>query len=91
MPQDVIDLKDVQLTLESRAGSVEILRGVSLAVGAGRSVAIVGPSGSGKTSLLMIIAGLERATRGSVHVAGQDFGYLMAGARETVGRVRTYL
>ena len=36
------------------------------------SVAIVGPSGSGKTSLLMVMAGLERASGGSVEVAGHD-------------------
>jgi putative ABC transport system ATP-binding protein len=69
----VIALKDVALTLSSRAGPVEILRGVDLAVAQGESVAIVGPSGSGKTSLLMIVAGLERATRGRVEVAGRDF------------------
>jgi putative ABC transport system ATP-binding protein len=69
----VIALKDVALTLSSRAGPVEILRGVDLAVAQGESVAIVGPSGSGKTSLLMVVAGLERATRGRVEVAGRDF------------------
>jgi len=57
----------------SRAGAVDILRGVSLDVKAGETVAIVGPSGSGKTSLMMIMAGLERATSGSVIVAGHDF------------------
>jgi putative ABC transport system ATP-binding protein len=36
-------------------------------------MAVVGPSGSGKTSLLMILAGLERATSGEVNVAGRDF------------------
>ena len=36
-------------------------------------MAIVGPSGSGKTSLLMVLAGLERATSGQVKVAGADF------------------
>lgn len=71
--QPIIALTDVRLRLSSRAGPVDILRGVSLDVGKGQAVAIVGPSGSGKTSLLMVIAGLERATSGSVSVAGHDF------------------
>jgi putative ABC transport system ATP-binding protein len=69
----VIELANVELTLASRAGQVAILRDLSLDISAGQSVAIVGPSGSGKTSLLMIMAGLERATRGRVKVAGHDF------------------
>jgi putative ABC transport system ATP-binding protein len=66
-------LKDVRLTLSSRAGTVEILRGVDLQVEEGQSLAIVGPSGSGKTSLLMVLAGLERASGGAVNVVGEDF------------------
>jgi putative ABC transport system ATP-binding protein len=66
-------LDDVSLTLVSRAGPVEILRSVRLRVAEGESLAVVGPSGCGKTSLLMVIAGLERATSGSVRVAGHDF------------------
>ena len=69
----IIRLKDVSLTLGSRAGSVDILRGVSCTILAGESVGILGPSGSGKSSLLMIIAGLERASAGRVTVAGEDF------------------
>lgn len=69
----IIELRDVTLTLASRAGPVEILRQVSLSIPSGQSVAIVGPSGSGKTSLMMIIAGLEKATSGKVEVAGHDF------------------
>ena len=69
----VIDLGKVALTLASRAGAVEILHGVDLAIRPGQSVSIVGPSGSGKTSLLMIMTGLERATSGSVRIAGHDF------------------
>lgn len=73
MAKPVIALKDVSLTLTSRAGPVEILKRVDLDVAPGESIAIVGPSGSGKTSLLMIMAGLERATSGSVQVAGHEF------------------
>jgi putative ABC transport system ATP-binding protein len=74
--QDLVILEQVGLTLKSRAGAVEILRDVGFRVAAGESVAIVGPSGSGKTSLLMVIAGLERASRGLVRVAGHDFSRL---------------
>jgi putative ABC transport system ATP-binding protein len=72
----VISLDKVSLTLASRAGPVEILRSVDIDITPGEAVAIVGPSGSGKTSLLMIMAGLERATSGSVRVAGHDLGSL---------------
>lgn len=71
-----IALENVVLTLDSRAGPVEILRGVSLQLAEGRSYAIVGPSGSGKTSLMMVMAGLEKATSGAVTVAGHDLGAL---------------
>ncbi len=76
MANPVIALDKVSLTLASRAGPVEILNRVDLQIEPGETVAIVGPSGSGKTSLLMIIAGLERATSGSVRVAGHDFAKL---------------
>lgn len=74
--QNSVTLRDVDLTLNSRAGPVDILKSVSLDVTQGRSLAIVGPSGSGKTSLLMIMAGLEKPTSGSVDVAGHDFVHL---------------
>jgi putative ABC transport system ATP-binding protein len=72
----VIALKDVSLTLATRAGPVAILKRIDLTVAPGESVAIVGPSGSGKTSLLMVMAGLERATGGSVEVAGHELAGL---------------
>lgn len=76
MTEQVIDLRGVHLTLTSRAGPVHILRGVSFKQPSGQSAAIVGPSGSGKTSLLMVMAGLERATGGEVIVRGRDLAKL---------------
>lgn len=72
----LVHLDDIYLTLPSRAGPVDILRGVSLNIAAGEAVGIVGPSGSGKTTLLMIIGGLEQATKGSVTFAEHDFSKL---------------
>ena len=68
----LVHVRDLHLTVPSAAGSVNILSGVDLDVGTGEAVGIVGPSGSGKTSLLMVLAGLEQATSGTVEVAGQS-------------------
>ncbi len=68
----LVRVRGLHLTVPASAGPVNILRGIDLDVAAGEAVGIVGPSGSGKTSLLMVLAGLERATSGSVVLAGQE-------------------
>ena len=68
----LVRVRDLRLTVPSAAGPVNILRGIDLEVGAGEAVGIVGPSGSGKTSLLMVLAGLESASSGSVSLGGRE-------------------
>ena len=82
----MIELNDVHLTLTSAAGPVNVLRGVDLRVAAGERVGIVGPSGSGKTTLLMVAAGLERASQGTVRVAGVNVGTLDEDGRARLRR-----
>ena len=72
----VISLSDLDLTLGSATHSTEILKSLSVAVPGGQHVAILGPSGAGKTSLLMIMAGLEQATGGTVTMAGHDITHM---------------
>ena len=84
--------RDVRLTLPAASGPVNVLRGVELVIAAGEAIGVVGPSGSGKTSLLMLLAGLERATSGQIVVAGQDLTGLSEDAlarfrRNTIGIV----
>jgi putative ABC transport system ATP-binding protein len=72
-PNIVIDAADVTLALGNGPARVEILRSVDLKVAKGESVALLGPSGSGKSSLMAVLSGLERASGGTIRVAGADF------------------
>jgi putative ABC transport system ATP-binding protein len=87
--QPSLELEAISLTLKSLAGPVDILSGVSLSVPAGETVALTGPSGSGKSSLLMVAAGLEKATSGRVRLTGTDITRMGedALARFRLGRV----
>ena len=83
---------DLQFKVRAQSGEINILRGVDIAVAAGEAVGIVGPSGSGKTSLMMLLAGLDRPTGGTLSVAGHDLTRMDEDAlavfrRETVGIV----
>ncbi|MDG1690763.1 MAG: ABC transporter ATP-binding protein [Alphaproteobacteria bacterium] len=72
----MIEVQNLTVTLPSRAGNVNILRGLDVTVAPGEAVGLIGPSGSGKTTLLMVLAGLEPATSGSVQIAGHDYGQM---------------
>src|SRR3954469_21258553 len=78
-----LTVSGVGLTYRTSSGPVEALRGISFDVRDGEFVSVVGPSGCGKSSLLKLILGLERATRGSLSVDGRE----IAGPSRGVGAV----
>lgn len=71
------------------SGSLEILRGITLAVHPGESVAILGASGSGKSTLLGLLAGLDAPSAGEVRLLGENIGELDEDGRAALraGRV----
>jgi branched-chain amino acid transport system ATP-binding protein len=71
--------------LESRHGLLQAVRGVSLEVGEGETVAIVGANGAGKTTLLRTIAGAHRPTAGTVMFDGRDVAAVPAHKRVSLG------
>lgn len=66
----VIDLQEVNKTFNGPAGPIQALKNVSLKVYPGEFVGVRGPSGSGKSTLINMITGIDRPTRGDVHVTG---------------------
>jgi putative ABC transport system ATP-binding protein len=71
-------------TYATAAGPLTVLHEASFELGAGASMAIVGPSGSGKTTLLGLCAGLDRATGGSIELAGERLDSLDEDGRARV-------
>ena len=57
--------------LRKRFGSLEVLKGIDLEIQSGEFTVLVGPSGCGKSTLLSIIAGLERASSGTIEIGGR--------------------
>ena len=84
MSDPVLQVDDLTQTFTSGDRELTVLDGVSFAVNAGETCAIVGPSGSGKTTLLGLCAGLDRPTRGTVRLCGIDMGPLDEDARAEV-------
>jgi polar amino acid transport system ATP-binding protein len=65
-----VDIMVETRNLHKRFGSLEVLKGVDLAVSRGEIVAIIGPSGSGKSTLLRCCIELEKATSGEIFIEG---------------------
>ncbi|WP_116001832.1 MacB family efflux pump subunit [Roseateles depolymerans] len=70
----LLELRGLVREFPAGDGVVAVLRDVDLRIEAGEMVAIIGPSGSGKSTLMNILGCLDRPTRGSYRVAGQETG-----------------
>ncbi|HEY4144214.1 ABC transporter ATP-binding protein [Pinirhizobacter sp.] len=82
----VLEAIDVSKYVQGPDGRLDILNRVHLSIPAGESFAIVGASGSGKTTLLGLLAGLDTASGGSIHLDGHELGSLDEERRAAVRR-----
>jgi len=80
----VLRCENLSQTYRSGERQLTVLKDITLEVAAGEFVAIVGPSGSGKSTLLGLLAGLDRPSGGTIHLAGHDLGSLGEDARATL-------
>ena len=72
----MIKAEGIQKRVPMAGGELEILKGISLEIKSGESVAIVGASGSGKSTLLGLLAGLDETSDGRVIIGDTDLGQL---------------
>jgi lipoprotein-releasing system ATP-binding protein len=81
---EVLVARDLQKRYQQGGETLHVLRGVDLSIASGERVAIVGRSGSGKSTLLHLLAGLDEADGGSVHIAGNDLTAANAAERARI-------
>ena len=68
----LLQFSDVHLQYQNGQNLTEVIKGISFAINQNERLAIVGKSGSGKTSLLMLMAGLEKPTSGSIQFQDKE-------------------
>lgn len=72
MTAPILSARDVRKSYGSGANRLDALKGVSLDVREGESIAIIGKSGSGKSTLMHVLALLDQPTDGTIQLAGHD-------------------
>ena len=82
-----IHFKNVSKVYQGARGTVRALDGVSFDIEQGEFFGLLGPNGAGKTTLISVLAGLARASGGSVKVLGHDVVSDYTAARKSLGIV----
>lgn len=77
----VLEAQELTRKVSSPEGELTIVDGVSLAIAAGESVALVGASGAGKSTLLAMLAGLDLPTSGRIWLDGRELSAMDEDAR----------
>ena len=72
----LLHVKNITKNFETGEGTLTVLRGVSLDLISGKSLALTGESGSGKSTLLYLIGGLDVPDEGRIEILGQDIASL---------------
>ena len=80
----MLELKNVSFKAENDEGTKEILKDISVKFDSG-FIAITGPNGGGKSTMAKIIAGIEKPTRGSILLDGEDITSLSVTERAKKG------
>ena len=82
----LLTVDNLSKTYATADGPFAVLRGVSMALEVGESLALTGESGSGKSTLLHLIGGLDRPDAGSILLQGQDIARLDDAGRAALRR-----
>lgn len=72
----LVEVNNLSKNYEMGSVTINALKNVSLEIEQGTFVSIIGPSGSGKSTLLNLIGCLDRPSKGSIKVVGEEIGHL---------------
>ncbi len=72
MSENLVIIKNLHKIYDPEGANVHALRGINLTVKKGEMLAIMGPSGCGKTTLLNLLGGIDKPTKGTIIIDGVD-------------------